>query len=157
MHGEVEADEHEDTERYRDGSVCPYKWTWTLPVILEKRLASCFKCYTHSWPHHHLNLTPVSMRGPMRWRRRISRNSLKSLMFTLLVTVKYNKESWQIKDHVVMHDIETPGRLFTENLATKTLFTSNSCWWFRSHWEHCVGPQVVNCKENAFICRTTAT
>ena len=66
MHGEVEADEHEDTERYRDGCVCPYEWTWTLPVILEKRLASCFKCYTHSWPHHHLHLTPVSLRGPMR-------------------------------------------------------------------------------------------
>ena len=38
------------------------------------------------------------------------KNSVEPLMITLLCQVKI-QQSWEIKDHVVLRDIETPGRL----------------------------------------------
>ena len=52
------------------------------------------------------SLLERSMRCRRRFCRNSSWNAVEPLMITLFVTLKYNKKSWEIKDHVVLRDIE---------------------------------------------------
>ena len=153
---EAEADGDGDTERNGDRCVSGWMWTggwmwtwaWTLSVIPDKRLASCFKRYRRNG---HI-ITWILLLSPWEVYERKTK-ILRKLRWTIdvyTVWSRSNTTSNHGKSRICM--TSRPLDDFSQNIWRRRLYLQVvHTGWFRSHREHCVRLQELNCKGKTFM------